>query len=581
MDSESIIFFLNEYAPWGIFIINNTFKILFWNKWLEINTKIKKEDALNKDIFGLIPHTKKFENYFIQVLNGSSIILSQRFHKYLIPIEIKDEELKYMQQTIQMFPLTKENEIKGVIVVIEDVTERVKREEDYKKQIKNFKILNEIQKSILSINKEELIEKLFEGIIKISNAPKVALFLIENNKPVLKRSTGNITSISDKLDDPLCPINRVIKEKNTIYIPSIQEYGRRCLDPDVNSALLIPLLGKDDILGIILLESYQRDAFKKEDILNLETITMQGVIILEYANLFEALKESEERYRLLAEQSLVGVFVIQEEKVMYVNPRFVEIFGYPTELKTLNDFLNHIHEEDRERFKQRYYELLDKTFEYIIDEFKIKKGNDIAYIEMSAVGIMYKGKSAILGTTLDITYRKKMEEELKILSITDPLTGLYNRRGFTTLAEHTLNLAKRLNKKAIILFVDLDYMKWINDNLGHNVGDQALIDVANILTSTFRQNDLIARIGGDEFVILGIIGEENHKEKIIERLTEKVKEFNTREERPYKLFLSIGYVVYDPENPKTLEELLQLADQLMYEEKRLKKQNSQYPFGIR
>lgn len=321
--------------------------------------------------------------------------------------------------------------------------------------------------------------------------------------------------------------------------------------------------------------------FKKEDILNLETITMQGVVILEYANLFEALRESEERYRLLAEQSLVGVFVIQEEKVIYVNPRFVEIFGYPTELKTFNDFLNYIHEEDRERFKQRYHELLDKTFEYIIDEFKIKKGNDIAYIEMSAVGIMYKGKPAILGTTLDITYRKKMEEELKILSITDPLTGLYNRRGFITLAEHTLTLAKRLNKKVIILFVDLDYMKWINDNLGHNVGDQALIDVANILTSTFRQNDLIARIGGDEFVVLGIIGEENHKEKIIERLMEKVKEFNTKEKRLYKLSLSIGYVVYDPENPKTLEELLQIADQLMYEEKRLKKQNSQYPFGIR
>lgn len=241
MDLESIILFLNEYAPWGIFVLDNSFKILFWNKWLEINTKVKKENALNKDIFELIPHTKKFENYFIQILNGSSIILSQRFH------------------TVQMFPLTKNNEIKGIIAVIEDVTERVKREEDYKKQIKNLKILNEIQKSILSINKEELIEKFFEGIVKISNAPKAALFLIENNRPVLKKSTGNITSISDKLDDPLCPINRVIKEKNIIYIPSIQEYGRKCLDPDINSALLIPLLGKDDILGVILLESYQRD----------------------------------------------------------------------------------------------------------------------------------------------------------------------------------------------------------------------------------------------------------------------------------------------------------------------------------
>ncbi|MGC8814444.1 diguanylate cyclase [Dictyoglomus sp.] len=327
-----------------------------------------------------------------------------------------------------------------------------------------------------------------------------------------------------------------------------------------------------------------------QDLLSKEDTTLVKIIIIESIgktgnvkaiDILKMLMNTNDKDLLLAEQSLVGVFVIQEEKVIYVNPRFVEIFGYPTGLKTFNDFLNYIYEEDRERFKQRYHELLDKTFEYIIDEFKIKKGKDIAYIEMSMVGIMYKGKPAILGTTLDITYRKKMEEELKILSITDPLTGLYNRRGFITLADHTLNLVKRLNKKAIILFIDLDYMKWINDNLGHNVGDQALIDVANILTSTFRQNDLIARIGGDEFVVLGIIGEENHKEKIIERLTEKVKEFNTKEKRPYKLSLSVGYVVYDPENPKTLEELLQLADQLMYEEKRLKKQNNQYPFGRR
>jgi diguanylate cyclase (GGDEF)-like protein len=302
-----------------------------------------------------------------------------------------------------------------------------------------------------------------------------------------------------------------------------------------------------------------------QDLLSKEDTTLVKIIIIESIgktgnvkaiDILKMLMNTNDKDLLLAEQSLVG-------------------------LKTFNDFLNYIYEEDRERFKQRYHKLLDKTFEYIIDEFKIKKGKDIAYIEMSMVGIMYKGKPAILGTTLDITYRKKMEEELKILSITDPLTGLYNRRGFITLADHTLNLVKRLNKKAIILFIDLDYMKWINDNLGHNVGDQALIDVANILTSTFRQNDLIARIGGDEFVVLGIIGEENHKEKIIERLTEKVKEFNTKEKRPYKLSLSVGYVVYDPENPKTLEELLQLADQLMYEEKRLKKQNNQYPFGRR
>ena len=99
----------------------------------------------------------------------------------------------------------------------------------------------------------------------------------------------------------------------------------------------------------------------------------------------------------------------------------------------------------------------------------------------------------------------KGEEALLALSLTDELTGLYNRRRFFVLTEQCLKVAVRTKKRSLLLFIDMDDLKWINDHYGHNEGDQALIDLANILKKTFRESDIIARIGGDEFVVLSRI----------------------------------------------------------------------------
>ncbi len=104
-------------------------------------------------------------------------------------------------------------------------------------------------------------------------------------------------------------------------------------------------------------------------------------------------------------------------------------------------------------------------------------------------------------TFWDITDRQRAEEAY-VLSLVDELTGLYNRRGFFSLAEHQFKLTKRNHKSMVLFFGDLDELKTINDTLGHFEGDQALIDTANLLRKTFRETDIMARIGGDEFVVL-------------------------------------------------------------------------------
>jgi diguanylate cyclase (GGDEF)-like protein len=156
------------------------------------------------------------------------------------------------------------------------------------------------------------------------------------------------------------------------------------------------------------------------------------------------------------------------------------------------------------------------------------------------------------------------------MSLTDELTGLYNRRGFFTLAQQQFKVTERTKKGILLFFVDLDKMKQINDTLGHQEGDKALVEIATILKEVFRESDIIGRMGGDEFAILAIDTTDETREVLINRLHNILDDHNRLEGRNYSLSLSMGIAHYDPETPSTLDELIAQADTLMYEEKRNK-----------
>jgi len=176
---------------------------------------------------------------------------------------------------------------------------------------------------------------------------------------------------------------------------------------------------------------------------------------------------------------------------------------------------------------------------------------------------------------------RRLAERHKQRAEKDHLTGLYNRNGFFERAPEQLELINRLRTTALLVFLDFDNFKQINDRLGHPVGDQALIEVADVLKESFRKIDLIARLGGDEFGVLAIETEEDKaeakdKEKrdnlevIKDRLEEKIEECNRRKDRQYQLSLSMGVTRYDSQEPCLIDELLARADRAMYEQKRAK-----------
>ncbi|HXY30945.1 MAG TPA: GGDEF domain-containing response regulator [Gemmatimonadaceae bacterium] len=176
--------------------------------------------------------------------------------------------------------------------------------------------------------------------------------------------------------------------------------------------------------------------------------------------------------------------------------------------------------------------------------------------------------------------RHQLQMALRAMSLVDDLTGLYNRRGFLTLARQQLKIADRMRKRVSHIFVDLDGLKAINDSFGHREGDLALIETADLLKETFRESDIIARIGGDEFVVLAMenVGPNGGAEVWTTRLQENLLLRNARMDRRFPLSVSMGIAYYDPDFPINLEDLLDRADKTMYEQKRNKRLSP--PLGV-
>ncbi len=137
--------------------------------------------------------------------------------------------------------------------------------------------------------------------------------------------------------------------------------------------------------------------------------------------------------------------------------------------------------------------------------------------------------------------RKRMEEEIRSLSLTDELTGLYNRRGFTLLAEREVKLARRIKKNMLMFFFDVNNLKIINDTHGHAQGDQALRDLAAILKETFREADIIARIGGDEFAALAVDASLENVDSLTDRIQVISEKSQQMGYRPWQLTFSMGF----------------------------------------
>jgi diguanylate cyclase (GGDEF)-like protein len=172
---------------------------------------------------------------------------------------------------------------------------------------------------------------------------------------------------------------------------------------------------------------------------------------------------------------------------------------------------------------------------------------------------------------LDLDRARRDNEALSHLAMRDELTGLFNRRGFFELARSMLSTARLTRQPLTLIFADLDGLKQINDEHGHEEGDEAIREAACLLQQTFRQDDIVSRIGGDEFVVLSRADNLENLPDIERRLDRRFDAFNQSSGKPYQLGCSLGGTVIPADSVEPLDNVLAQADRLLYAAKRRRK----------
>jgi diguanylate cyclase (GGDEF)-like protein/PAS domain S-box-containing protein len=267
------------------------------------------------------------------------------------------------------------------------------------------------------------------------------------------------------------------------------------------------------------------------------------------------------------------VLTDSEGRFTFVNPAAAQMLGYSpgemVEQPVLSFIPKDQHAAVRRADEKRAKGVADR---YELDFLRKDGARRTFYVSGGPriQGAQFGGTMAVL---TDITERKRMEEEIRALSLHDDLTGLYNRRGFMTLAEHSLKTATRMQKTVALIYLDVDNLKRINDTSGHKTGDRALVEIGFILKKSFREADIIGRLGGDEFAVLAMESTKMNAEQLTLRLQDRLDLFNARSsaEAGFTLAASMGVTTRPPDRPDAVEELLSRADLLMYEQKRLRK----------
>lgn len=294
-----------------------------------------------------------------------------------------------------------------------------------------------------------------------------------------------------------------------------------------------------------------------------------AIDVTDRKSLYEALQTQNVYFAALFENAPEAIAILDEhDRIIRINGQFTTMFGFSDDEalgRSINDLI--VPEELVEEGESLTARVTAGE-KLRAETLRRHKDGHTLWVAIAATPFGVADQPGrVYAMYHDISARKRAEDELKALLLVDQLTGLHNRRAFITLSEQTLKLATRQERDVLMIFIDVDHLKDINDTHGHLVGDRALIDTARVLRESTREADLVARLGGDEFVALMIVDSDQTAELVCERITARVESHNSEIDRGYKLSLSLGAKRSQAEGTM-LADLLAQADTALYEQKR-------------
>jgi len=258
-------------------------------------------------------------------------------------------------------------------------------------------------------------------------------------------------------------------------------------------------------------------------------------------------------------------------RILRVNHAFEVATGHRGGDLRGRDFLDTLPiPEARETFTDGIRSLRAGVAMFAFENHWLKSGGErlLANGSLKAVRDSEGGLQSVIVAASDVTQQRATEGELHAAALRDDLTGLYNRRGFALLAERRLMESRRSGAPQALVFADIDDFKAVNDAYGHDAGDRALVLAARALTATFREADIVARIGGDEFAIVADLGSDDHDVAALSaRLEQQIARLLADSGLGFDLALTLGVSYSRAPQAISLDELLRQADEFMYERK--------------
>ncbi len=531
--SEKILDFkiLAEYSPLAIYLISSDGYFEYVNK------KMCEVSGYTKDELLRIKFTKlihpDYKGFVVEQLK-------KRFSKedalpsYEFKAVTKNGEEKFFQG---FFILIEVNNQKYVLGQLLDITERKIIEKELERREASYRtILEASNLGYFEVDLAGNFTYVNNSLAKIFGLPKEKLIGMNNREYSSPEEAKKVFEI----------FNRVYREEvpNTFFEWKIRSLGT----------------------GEVCYIETSVDLIYNE---KGEKIGFRGIVrdVTEEKKAKQELAQKEAYYRAIFEGAGAALFVYDEKTIIQeVNRRFEEITGYA---------------KNQVEGKMSWTQLISDKDLIVMLTFQEKRKKDPTSVPTQyefrfidkmgrerwgfATITLLPDKKGIM-SFLDITERKHMEERLRFISFHDPLTNLYNRLYF----DEELNRLRNTRDLPIaIIVIDLDGLKFINDNFGHKAGDNYIKDAAVVLKNSLRKSDVIARIGGDEFAIVLTNTSEENVKKVMERIRKKIDEFNKTSGK-FPISLSMGYAIAT-EEPVDIDSLLIEADHAMYEDKQRKK----------
>ncbi|WP_428909729.1 EAL domain-containing protein [Niallia sp. Krafla_26] len=408
----------------------------------------------------------------------------------------------------------------------------------YNDQLKELKMNKQYYESLYEQNLDLILTLDLEG--NILSANKVVEYYGYKEKDLLHHSFVPYV-VPNQLEHTLEHFRKAVEGVGTSFNTTILSKSGEVFGLSVKN---IPIYAHNKIVGVYAI---------------LKDIT-------ELKNTQGALEDAKMLYQNLAEDSPVGIYIIDQRKYEYVNIKMSEMLGYSMEELIGKDVMNFVFPEDHELVAENIRKRLRDNATKIHYQYRaMKKDKSIIYMEVHGTRTIYKGKPVVLGTVIDVTASKMAQQKIEYMAYHDSLTGLSNRFHFYRQLERALE--QESTKNIAVLYLDLDRFQTINESMGHVVGDRLLQDVSNRLKKCIGDQGNLARNGGDEFLVSLL--NMNHKE--ISKVAQDILDCFTKPFQidHYEIYTtpSIGISFY-PENGSDVETLMKKADIAMYQAKR-------------